>query len=65
MNGDLCLFLFLPGHSVPLYTGLHSCGHPAHASAAVPLATLSMDFLAGILPQEDRLEGFAWLWIWT
>lgn len=57
VKGDLCLFLLLPRQGVPPHTGLHSCGHPAHASAAVTLATLSTGFLADNPPQEDRLEG--------
>lgn len=44
VNGDLCLFLLLPSQGVPQHTGSHSCGHPAHAPAAVPLATLSTGF---------------------
>lgn len=51
-------FCFLPSQGVPHHIGLHSCGHPAHASATVTLATLSTGSLAETpLPQEDRLEG--------
>lgn len=57
VKGDLCLFQLLPSQGVPHHTGLPSCGHPAHASATVTLATLSTGFLADNPPQEDRLEG--------